>query len=63
MASAVLFERQPFDRIVRCRTVANVLSMRIRPSQVLPMLGGEIVKGEQRIAICQTFTALAYFGA
>jgi len=25
IASAVLFERQPFDRIVRCRTVANVL--------------------------------------
>src|SRR5205085_1576015 len=27
MASAVLFDRQPFDRIVRCRTVAKVLSM------------------------------------
>jgi hypothetical protein len=27
IASAVLFERQPFDRIVRCRTVANVLSI------------------------------------
>lgn len=27
MASAVLFERQPFDRIVRWRTVANVLSI------------------------------------
>src|SRR6266699_2079184 len=27
MASAVRFDRQPFDRIVRWRTVANVLSM------------------------------------
>src|ERR1700675_2516261 len=27
MASAVLFERQPFERIVRCRTVAKVLSI------------------------------------
>jgi hypothetical protein len=25
MASAVLFDRQPFDRMVRCRTVAKVL--------------------------------------
>ena len=25
--SAVLFDRQPFDRMVRCRTVAKVLSM------------------------------------
>jgi hypothetical protein len=28
MASAVLFERQPFERIVLCRTVAAVLSLR-----------------------------------
>ena len=27
IASAVLFDRQPFDRMVRCRTVAKVLSM------------------------------------
>src|SRR5437879_13800555 len=27
MASAVRFDRQPFERIVRWRTVANVLSM------------------------------------
>ena len=27
MASAVLFDRQPFDRMVRWRTVAKVLSM------------------------------------
>jgi hypothetical protein len=27
MASAVLLERQPFDRIVRWRTVAKVLSI------------------------------------
>src|SRR5881392_3058568 len=27
MATAVLFERHPLERTVRCRTVANVLSM------------------------------------
>src|SRR3954467_14368188 len=27
MARAVLFDRQPFERIVRCRTVAKVLSI------------------------------------
>jgi len=27
MARAVLFERQPFERMVRCRTVAKVLSI------------------------------------
>ena len=27
IASAVLFERPPFERIVRCRTVAKVLSI------------------------------------
>ena len=27
LGSAVLFDRQPFDRTVRCRTVAKVLSM------------------------------------
>ena len=27
IASAVLLERQPFARMVRCRTVANVLSI------------------------------------
>ena len=29
MAKALLFDRQPFDRIVLYRTVANVLSMRM----------------------------------
>src|SRR5207342_3812627 len=43
MASAVLFDRQPFDRMVRCRTV--------RRSQVLPVLGREVVEREQRIAV------------
>ena len=30
MARAVLFDRQPFDRMVACRTVARLLSMGIR---------------------------------
>jgi hypothetical protein len=29
MASAVLFDKQPFDRMVRCRTVAKVLSTQL----------------------------------
>src|SRR3954447_3884592 len=41
IASAVLFDRQPFERIVRCRTVANVLSIGFVVSQVLPVFGGE----------------------
>jgi hypothetical protein len=30
-----LFERQPFERIVRCRTVANVLSIGFVVSQAI----------------------------
>src|SRR5882762_3628379 len=41
MASAVLFDRQPFDRMVRCRTVAQVLSV----------LSREVVERQQRIAV------------
>src|ERR1700736_381792 len=51
MASAVLFDRQPFDRMVRCRTVAKVLSNGVRRSQVLPVLGREVVERQQRIAV------------
>src|SRR5215212_2336350 len=38
IARAVLFERQPLARIVRCRTVAKVLSMALL--QILPRSGG-----------------------
>src|SRR5207302_9186029 len=51
MASAVLFDRQPFDRMVRCRTVAKVLFNGVRCSQVLPVLGREVVERQQRIAV------------
>src|SRR5712671_5937033 len=51
IASAVLFERQPFERIVRCRTVAKVLSIGVRGPQVFPVFGGEIVECEQGLAI------------
>jgi hypothetical protein len=46
MASAVLFDRQPFARIVRCRTVAKVLSIGFEGPEVFPVLGGEIVECE-----------------
>src|SRR3954449_3933552 len=51
MASAVLFERQPFARIVRCRTVSEGALDRVRGPQVFPVFGGEIVEGEQGLAI------------
>src|SRR6202035_1861898 len=55
MASAVLFERQPFERIVRCRTVAKVLSIGVE-------FGREIVECEQGLAIlCQALGGLTVF--
>src|SRR3954451_23048495 len=50
IASAVLFERQPFERIVRCRMVAKALD-RVRGPQVFPVFGGEIVECRQGLAI------------
>src|SRR5258705_13609663 len=50
MASAVLFDRQPFDRMVRCRTVAKVLSMGFVVRK-LPVLGRKVVERQQRIAV------------
>src|SRR6187549_926715 len=48
MASAVLFERQPFDGV--------------RRAQMLPVLGGEVVECEQRLAIlAQAFGGLIVF--
>src|SRR4051795_2117831 len=49
IASAVLFERQPFERIVRCRTVAKVLSIGFEVLR--PVFGGKIVECEQGLAI------------
>src|SRR5271167_866836 len=64
MASAVLFEKQPFERIVRCRTVAKVLSIgfEVRGPQVFPVFGREIVECEQGLAIlCQALGGLIVF--
>src|SRR5215470_10066841 len=48
MASAVLFERHPFDRI--------------RRAQVFPMFGREVVEGEQRVPVLlQAFDGLVVF--
>jgi hypothetical protein len=49
MASAVSFDRHPSVRAVRWRTVAKVLW--IGRVQVLPMLGGKIVEGQQSLTI------------
>src|SRR5215467_2955935 len=60
MASAVLFDRQPLARIVRCRTVGAF--DRVRGPQVFPVFGGEIVECEQGLAIfCQTLGSLLVF--
>jgi hypothetical protein len=64
MASAVRFERHPFDRTVRWRTVAKVLSMGFVVRKCFPMLGGEVVEGEQRLMILdQALDRLVVFDA
>jgi hypothetical protein len=58
MASAVLFDRDPFERIVRF-----VIST-TGGTQVFPVLRGEVVEGEQGTAILlKHSTALSYFDA
>ena len=47
---AVLFERHPFERTVRWRTVANVLSIGFVVRRCF-VLGREVVEGKQRFAI------------
>src|SRR5215218_7322286 len=47
---AVVGESAPLVRTVRCRTVANTLD-RVCRSQVVPVLGGQVVEGEQGVAI------------
>ena len=62
MARAVLFDRHPLERIVRWRTVANVLSTGFRRAQMLPVLCWEVVEGEQSFAIFgQAFDRLLIF--
>src|SRR5258708_34165790 len=48
MASAVRFDRQPFDRIVRWRTVANVLSMGVGVGKGFQCSAGESLQGISR---------------
>jgi len=50
IARAVLFERHPFERTVRWRTVANVLSIGFVVRRCF-VLGREVVEGKQRFAI------------
>src|SRR5271168_419028 len=61
MASAVLLERHPFERIVLCRTREGAFD-RIRRAQVLPMFGREVVEGEERVPVLpQAFGGLLVF--
>ena len=45
-----MFERYPFERTVRWRTVANVLSIGFVVRRCF-VLGREVVEGKQRFAI------------
>ncbi len=45
-----MFERHPFERTVRWRTVANVLSIGFVVRRCF-VLGREVVEGKQRFAI------------
>src|SRR4051795_13191888 len=61
IASAVRLDRHPFDRIVRWRTVAKVLSMGL--VEVFPVLGREVVESHQRVSIvAQAVGRLLVFG-
>src|SRR3954453_9578904 len=51
IASAVLFERQPFERIVRCQYGGKGALDRVRGPEVFPVFGGKIVECEQGLAI------------
>src|SRR5258708_23538853 len=59
MASEVLLERHPLERTVRWRTVANELSMTLVVRRCFPVLGREVVEGEQRVAILDSFLVSA----
>ncbi len=51
MVSAVMRLRQPLVLVVLRRTVAKVLSMGLVGANVLPVLGLEVVEGEQHVAV------------
>jgi hypothetical protein len=56
MVRAVRFDRQPFDRTVRWRTIANVLSMGFVVRKCFQCSAGEVVESQQHIAIlAETF--------
>src|SRR5512132_2859536 len=49
MSRAVSWDNAPLVRTVRCRTVANTLSIGF--AQVIPVLGREVVEGQQRVSV------------
>ncbi len=64
IASTVLFERHPFERTVRWRIVANELFDDVGRAQMFPVFGGEVVRGQECIAIFdETLDGLLVFDA
>src|SRR5207237_7104987 len=62
MASAVLFERQPFERIGAVPHGGKGALDRVRGPQVFPVFGREIIECEQGLAIlCQALGGLIVF--
>src|SRR5436305_13538857 len=56
MAIAVLFERHPLERTVRCRHGGECAFDGVGGPQVLPMLSREVVKRQQRLAVLRQAT-------
>ncbi len=65
IASAVLFERQPFERIVRwTHGGEGAFKIGFVVRKCIPVFGGEVVEREQRVAILrQAIDGLVVFGA
>jgi len=64
IASAVLLDRQPFDRIVQMAHGSEVLSMGLVVRRCFPVLGREVEESEQRVSIlAQAVRCLRVFSA
>src|SRR5215212_3072400 len=63
ISRAVSCDSAPLVRTVRWRTVANTLPNRVDRAQVVPVLGREVVKRQQRLAVLgQVRGGLRVFG-
>ena len=61
MASGVLFERQPLDRTVLCRTVANVLSIGLVVRRCLQSSAGKSQKASSCLTVLRQAHSTAYW--